>query len=148
MFLPNRTSRPSRHPFPLSQHNSDCDTPIALINATLDWLAASLHDEVDFVVWTGDSARHDIDLAFPRSMPEIFNLNRHLSTRMREIFGKHVPIIPSFGECGVLLRARVAGGPPGDGWRSVRRDGWLTSVGCDAGNNDIYPHNIMFGGEP
>ncbi len=92
--------------------HSDCDTPLSLINATLDWVAANLHDEVDFVVWTGDSARHDIDLAYPRSMPEIFALNRQLSTRIRDIFGKHVPIIPSFG------------------------------------NNDIYPHNIMFGGEP
>jgi len=65
----------------------------------MDWIESNLQDEVDFVVWTGDSARHDIDLAFPRSMPEIFALNKLLSNRIRDIFGKHVPIIPSFGKC-------------------------------------------------
>ncbi|KAL8287125.1 hypothetical protein RQP46_003577 [Phenoliferia psychrophenolica] len=80
-----------------------------LINATFDWLEANFKGEVDFVVWTGDNARHDIDSRVPRSLPEIFDLNRYIAARIRQAFGK-VPVVASIG------------------------------------NNDIYPHNIMFPG--
>lgn len=35
----------------------DCDSPEALIDLTFDWLKKEWVDEIDFVVWTGDSAR-------------------------------------------------------------------------------------------
>lgn len=38
--------------------NSECDSPLTLVNATFDWLGEHFRDEVDFVVWTGDNARH------------------------------------------------------------------------------------------
>ncbi|ORY83472.1 Metallo-dependent phosphatase-like protein [Leucosporidium creatinivorum] len=88
---------------------SDCDAPLTLINATFDWLEEHYKGKVDFVVWTGDNARHDIDTRFPRSLPEILRLNRYIASRMRKTFGK-VPIVTSIG------------------------------------NNDIFPHNIMFAG--
>ncbi|KEI37912.1 uncharacterized protein L969DRAFT_51759 [Mixia osmundae IAM 14324] len=87
---------------------SECDTPWSLLNATFAWLEHWKH-EVDFVVWTGDNARHDIDSQLPRSLPEIIASNHLLADRMRGIFG-HIPIVPSLG------------------------------------NNDIFPHNIMFSG--
>lgn len=37
--------------------NSDCDSPMALVNYTFDWLKKEWADEVDFVIWTGDNAR-------------------------------------------------------------------------------------------
>ncbi|GAA5856121.1 hypothetical protein JCM8547_002989 [Rhodosporidiobolus lusitaniae] len=89
---------------------SDCDSPLTLLNATFDWLEENFKGEVDFVVWTGDNARHDIDTRLPRSMPEIFELNRYILERMRRTFGKDTAIISSIG------------------------------------NNDIYPHNVMFPG--
>ncbi|KAK4051670.1 Endopolyphosphatase [Microbotryomycetes sp. JL221] len=88
---------------------SDCDSPLTLINATFDWLELHFKNKVDFVVWTGDNARHDIDTRFPRSLPEILNLNRYIAGRMRKTFG-HVPVVTSIG------------------------------------NNDVFPHNIMFAG--
>ncbi|KAK4051052.1 Endopolyphosphatase [Microbotryomycetes sp. JL201] len=88
---------------------SDCDSPITLINATFDWLEAHFKGKIDFVVWTGDNARHDIDTRYPRSLPEIVNLNRFIARRMRQTFG-HVPVVTSIG------------------------------------NNDVFPHNIMFAG--
>lgn len=36
---------------------SDCDSPMSLVNLTLDWIKKEWVDEIDFVVWTGDSAR-------------------------------------------------------------------------------------------
>jgi hypothetical protein len=41
----------------LTTHDSDCDSPMALVNMTFDWLKREWADEVDFVVWTGDNAR-------------------------------------------------------------------------------------------
>ncbi|BGP41668.1 Endopolyphosphatase [Rhodotorula kratochvilovae] len=76
---------------------SDCDTPLAFVNATFDWLEEHFKDEVDFVVWTGDNARHDIDSRVPRSLPEIFDLNRYVRDRVRQAFGKDVPIVASIG---------------------------------------------------
>lgn len=80
---------------------SDCDTPLNLVNATFDWFSTHLRDEIDFVVWTGDNARHDIDSGLPRSLPEIFESNRHIATRMREVFGD-IPVVASIGNNGEL----------------------------------------------
>ncbi|GAA5892951.1 hypothetical protein JCM5296_003390 [Sporobolomyces johnsonii] len=88
---------------------TDCDSPLSLVNATFDWLEHHFKGEVDFVVWTGDNARHDIDDRLPRSLPEIFSLNTYIADRIRRTFG-NVPVVASIG------------------------------------NNDIYPHNIMFPG--
>lgn len=34
-----------------------CDSPVGLAKATLNWIKDHHEDEIDFVVWTGDSAR-------------------------------------------------------------------------------------------
>jgi len=44
--------------------------------------------EVDFVIWTGDSARHDNDVNIPRSDSQIFTLNRRITAGMIDVFGK------------------------------------------------------------
>ena len=97
---------------------TDCDSPSSLINATFKWIDDHLKDTVDFVIWTGDSARHDSDLELPRSEKEITRTNEFLIHKFEEVFGTEddpindfsIPIIPSFG------------------------------------NNDIMPHNIMDAG--
>ncbi|KAI5837788.1 Metallo-dependent phosphatase-like protein [Morchella snyderi] len=107
----------------LGAETSDCDTPFTLVNATFKWIEENLKDEVDFVIWTGDSARHDNDANIPRSETQILDLNRRISDSMFAVFGKPdnlgdddptndliVPIIPTLG------------------------------------NNDIFPHNIMTAG--
>jgi endopolyphosphatase len=95
---------------------SDCDSPIALINATFDWINANLKDEVDFVIWTGDSARHDIDEEIPRSPAQVIGTNRLVATKFAETFS----------------------GPSGGGLN--------TPVIPTLGNNDILPHNILLPG--
>ncbi|PGG96062.1 hypothetical protein AJ79_09750 [Helicocarpus griseus UAMH5409] len=94
---------------------SDCDSPLTLVNATLDWIRDNLADSVDFVVWTGDSARHDNDEKIPRTEKEILDMNQLLANQLRDVFSKsdgnkkgiRVPIVPTIG------------------------------------NNDIMPHNIF-----
>lgn len=99
---------------------TDCDSPESLINATFRWINDNLKDTIDFVIWTGDSARHDIDELIPRTEEEVLASNQMLVTKFQEVFGKKdrlgdtdptndfvIPVIPTFG------------------------------------NNDIMPHNIF-----
>ncbi|KAK2045932.1 calcineurin-like phosphoesterase [Colletotrichum somersetense] len=96
---------------------SDCDTPGSLVNATFDWIAANIADDIDFVIWTGDSARHDSDEEIPRNPAQVLGTNRWIADKFVETFGDQkdstrmaVPVIPTFG------------------------------------NNDILPHNILLPG--
>lgn len=87
----------------------------------MDWIKHNIADDVDFVVWTGDSARHDNDEKQPRTQDEIVSQNEFMVEKLTEVFGSgadekdptkafRIPIIPTFG------------------------------------NNDIMPHNILLGG--
>ncbi|KAK1757699.1 hydrolase-like protein [Echria macrotheca] len=95
---------------------SDCDTPFALVNATFDWIAANLKDKIDFVIWTGDSARHDSDEEIPRNQGQVLGTNTWIADKFAELFahpegrGLEIPVVPTFG------------------------------------NNDILPHNILLPG--
>jgi endopolyphosphatase len=87
----------------------------------LEWIKDNLADQIDFVIWTGDSARHDNDEKLPRTQTEIIELNKFMVQGLTNVFGKGdsrggstsdyvVPIVPTFG------------------------------------NNDIMPHNILLAG--
>jgi endopolyphosphatase len=96
---------------------SDCDSPHALVNATFKWIAENVKDMVDFVVWTGDSARHDSDEEIPRRADHVLDSNIWMAEKFVTTFGRTddpkelaIPVIPTFG------------------------------------NNDILPHNILLSG--
>ncbi|KAG6854776.1 hypothetical protein C0991_001203 [Blastosporella zonata] len=77
---------------------SDCDSPFTLTNFTLDYLDKKWASEVDFVIWTGDNARHDNDPKVPRTPDEIYGLNRAMTAKMKEVFtSKGIPVVPSLG---------------------------------------------------
>lgn len=98
---------------------SDCDAPYRLANATLAWLALHWTENAkqqrdvrpfDFVLWTGDSARHEQDMLIPRTADEISASNRDAV----ELFEQHlpgVPIVPNFGNNDVVLHNTMPGGP-------------------------------------
>ncbi|KLJ08342.1 hypothetical protein EMPG_16212 [Blastomyces silverae] len=94
---------------------SNCDSPLTLVNATFAWIQDNLADSIDFVVWTGDSARHDNDEKTPRTEQEILHMNQLLADKFHDIFSKshghkkgmRIPVVPTIG------------------------------------NNDIMPHNIL-----
>ena len=67
---------------------SDCDSPISLINATFDWVRDELKDSIDFVIWTGDSVRHDNDEKIPRNVQQVTQLNQLLVDKFYKVFGK------------------------------------------------------------
>ncbi|KAF2761719.1 Endopolyphosphatase [Pseudovirgaria hyperparasitica] len=100
---------------------SSCDSPISLVNATFDWIDKNIKDEVDFVIWTGDSARHDNDEKLPRSTESVVEQNQLLVAKFLEVFGrKHH-----------------------DGGDDYPRNALEIPVVPNIGNNDILPHNIF-----
>jgi endopolyphosphatase len=92
-----------------------CDTPVVLMNETMEWIRNNLRDKIDFVIWTGDNIRHDNDRKIPRTEMQIFDMNGRVARIFHDIFHgdaldpRHydVPVIPSLG------------------------------------NNDVYPHNLF-----
>jgi endopolyphosphatase len=99
---------------------TDCDTPFTLVNATFDWIEKNLKDDIDFVVWTGDSARHDNDEDYPRSSKQVADLNRYVVDQFVRVFGKTGKIDPK-----------------------NPLDSFVVPIVPTYGNNDILPHNIF-----
>ncbi|EGO01896.1 hypothetical protein SERLA73DRAFT_49578, partial [Serpula lacrymans var. lacrymans S7.3] len=82
---------------------SECDSPLRLTNLTLDFLEKNWSAEIDFVIWTGDSARHDNDRKIPRTTDEIYDSNRAVAKKMSKIFlSKGIPVIPSLAHVRVI----------------------------------------------
>ncbi|TBU49566.1 Metallo-dependent phosphatase-like protein [Dichomitus squalens] len=93
---------------------SDCDAPLSLTNYTLDFLGREWADDIDFVIWTGDSARHDNDRKHPRTTSEIYGLNRAMAKKMEEVFArKGIPVVPTIGNNDVWPHNIMMPGPNG-----------------------------------
>ncbi|KAF9009052.1 Metallo-dependent phosphatase-like protein [Cyathus striatus] len=91
---------------------SDCDSPLRLTNYTLDYLDENWASEIDFVIWTGDNARHDNDRKIPRTPTEIYELNRAVANRMDYVFlRKGIPVVPSLGNNDVWPHNILEPGP-------------------------------------
>ncbi|TFK43522.1 endopolyphosphatase [Crucibulum laeve] len=91
---------------------SECDSPFRLTNFTLDYLETNWANEIDFVIWTGDNARHDNDRKLPRTPAEIYDLNRSVAGKMKKIFTKRgIPVIPSLGNNDVWPHNILEPGP-------------------------------------
>ncbi|KAF8218705.1 endopolyphosphatase [Tricholoma matsutake] len=89
---------------------SKCDSPLVLTNFTLDFLDKHWSSELDFVIWTGDNARHDNDHKLPRTLQEIYDLNRGVAAKMKQIFtNKGIPVVPSLGNNDVWLMIHSQG---------------------------------------
>ncbi|KAL2114443.1 hypothetical protein VUR80DRAFT_7131 [Thermomyces stellatus] len=108
---------------------SGCDSSLSLVNATFDWIAENLKDEVDFVIWTGDSARHDNDESIPRTATEVLRTNQYLVDRMKMIFADDrnpsqlaVPIVPNIGNNDFLPHNILHPGP--NKWLRYYADMW------------------------
>lgn len=91
---------------------SECDAPFRLTNYTLDFIEENWASEIDFVIWTGDNARHDNDRKIPRTPSEIYTLNRSVAERMERIFlHRGIPVIPSLGNNDVWPHNILTPGP-------------------------------------
>ncbi|CAD6886600.1 unnamed protein product [Tilletia laevis] len=111
--------------------DSICDSPPALITGSLRWItenwltvpskgkAAQHHPGVqkehdvgfDFVLVTGDLARHDVDAQqYPRTLPEIYRANRWTMEKIEQAF-PDIPIIPCVGNNDIWPHNIMNSGP-------------------------------------
>ncbi|RKP07477.1 Metallo-dependent phosphatase-like protein, partial [Thamnocephalis sphaerospora] len=109
---------------PLGAQFSDCDSPWILINGTLNWLKQEVQERgIDFIVWTGDSARHE-DKKLPRTIDEVVDSNTRLINAVRTAFPS-IPIVPSLGNNDVHPKDKLGNGPNPmltrllDAWKTV-----------------------------
>ncbi|KAG0167984.1 Endopolyphosphatase [Apophysomyces sp. BC1034] len=78
---------------------TECDAPPQLIDHTINWISHEWKHKIDFVIWTGDNARHDIDGKLPRTRKEILGYNQRLTDTMQQAFtlegiNRTIPIVP------------------------------------------------------
>ncbi|KAL6830608.1 Endopolyphosphatase [Trichoderma sp. SZMC 28015] len=122
---------------------TDCDTPFSLVNATFTWIEENIKDDIDFVIWTGDSARHDSDEQNPRHEPEILRTNRIIADKFVETFsspehGLEIPIVPTFGNNDFLPHNIMLPGP--NKWFATYSDIWRRFI------PEEQRHSFAFGG--
>ncbi|PTB78057.1 Endopolyphosphatase [Trichoderma longibrachiatum ATCC 18648] len=122
---------------------TDCDTPFSLVNATFAWIKENVKDDIDFVIWTGDSARHDSDEQHPRHQPEILRTNRFIADKFVETFSSpggalEIPIVPNFGNNDFLPHNIMLPGP--NKWFTNYSDIWRRFI------PEEQRHSFAFGG--
>jgi len=131
---------------------SQCDSPISLVNKTMEWIEKELKDKIDFVIWTGDSARHDNDEDVPRDRELVLDSNRFMVQKMADVFGKHngdeedddpnndfiIPIIPNFGNNDILPHNIFTKGP--NFWTRTYANIWRQFI------PEIQKHSFEQGG--
>ncbi|KAJ5038586.1 Metallo-dependent phosphatase-like protein [Bipolaris maydis] len=109
-----------------------CDSPFALVNQTFQWIQDNIKDEIDFIIWTGDSARHDNDEEIPRTHNQIVDQNKFMVSKFVEVFGKSspghgsndfvIPIVPTFGNNDIMPHNIFTSGP--NSWTMNYLDIW------------------------
>lgn len=122
---------------------TECDSPWTLADATLEWVAQNVRDTIDFVIWTGDSARHDGDEQLPRNTEQVLGANRRLSDKFVDAFADSngrlmVPIIPTFGNNDFLPHNIMNPGP--NKWLTAYTDIWRRFI------PEEQRHSFEFGG--
>jgi hypothetical protein len=76
---------------------SICDTPQTLLDATFNWMSQNTAD-IDFILYTGDSARHDRDTTVPRQHSEVLSEHKIVVDKVTSTFDvSKVKFIPTFG---------------------------------------------------
>lgn len=87
----------------------------------MEWVKKELKNKIDFVIWTGDSARHDNDDDLPRNADQVVGLNKLMVDKIFETFGKD----------------------NGDEEDDNPNNDYVVPIIPNLGNNDILPHNIF-----
>lgn len=128
---------------------SGCDSPFALVNQTFKWIEENIKDDIDFVIWTGDSARHDNDENIPRTQKQIIQQNEFMVSKFAEVFGHRdhhnrpthefiIPIVPTFGNNDIMPHNIFLSGP--NKWTTKYLDIWRRFI------PEVQRHQFQQGG--
>ncbi|OAD79830.1 secreted endopolyphosphatase [Phycomyces blakesleeanus NRRL 1555(-)] len=76
---------------------TDCDSPTSLVQASFDFMKQSLSD-VDFVIYTGDTARHDRDDSLKITDKDILEEHTVVTQYFKDTYNiPAIPFIPTIG---------------------------------------------------
>ncbi|KAF1837554.1 Endopolyphosphatase [Decorospora gaudefroyi] len=113
-----------------------CDSPFALVNQTFKWIKDNIKDDIDFVIWTGDSARHDNDDELPRTQKQVIQQNEYMVSKFAEVFGQDhhghgtggfaIPVVPTFGNNDIMPHNIFTSGP--NRWTIKYLDIWRSFI--------------------
>lgn len=122
---------------------TDCDSPLSLVNATFDWIREHVKDDIDFIIWTGDTARHDSDEKNPRDTDSVFRTNRLVADSFVDAIAGEggrldVPIVPTFGNNDFLPHNIFYPGP--NKWLHAYSDIWRRFI------PEAQRHSFEYGG--
>jgi len=121
---------------------TDCDSPFSLVDATFDWINKHVKDDIDFVVWTGDTARHDSDEKNPRNSEQVLSTNRMVAKKFIKTFSTDgrldIPVVPTFGNNDFLPHNIFYPGP--NKWLRSYADIWKRFI------PEAQRHSFEFGG--
>ncbi|KAI7871584.1 Metallo-dependent phosphatase-like protein [Spinellus fusiger] len=74
-----------------------CDSPASLVQASFDFMKKTMTD-IDFIIYTGDTARHDRDNAMPRTDDDVLSEHAAVTKYFQDTFNiNNVPLIPTIG---------------------------------------------------
>ena len=107
------------------------------MNETFKWIKDNIKDDIDFVIWTGDSARHDNDEKHARTQEQIIEQNEYLVDKFAEVFGVSdedrrgtndyvIPIVPTFGNNDIMPHNIFLQGP--NKWTMKYMDIWRSFI--------------------
>ncbi|KKA30197.1 hypothetical protein TD95_001920 [Thielaviopsis punctulata] len=122
---------------------SDCDSPVRLVDSVFAWIKENVKDSIDFVIWTGDSARHDSDETIPRNASQVLGSNKLMVKKMIKLFSDDngkltVPIIPSLGNNDILPHNILMPAP--NKWLRTYTNVWKSFI------PESQLHSFEFGG--
>ncbi|KAJ3056022.1 Endopolyphosphatase [Rhizophlyctis rosea] len=76
----------------------DCDSPVELVDAAFDFMKRNFSDEIDFVIYTGDTARHDRDAVKPRTEFDVLADHAAILNHLTKSFDtSKIRIFPTIG---------------------------------------------------
>ncbi|KAG2184407.1 hypothetical protein INT43_000316, partial [Umbelopsis isabellina] len=77
---------------------SQCDTPVPLVDSTFDYLKTSTFQDVDFIIYTGDTAPHKRDDKIDVSDADVLSAHKNIISRFDDAFDlKEKTLIPCIG---------------------------------------------------
>ncbi|KAI9482810.1 MAG: Metallo-dependent phosphatase-like protein [Benjaminiella poitrasii] len=75
---------------------TDCDSPKALVDATFSFLKEEVKN-VDFILYTGDTVRHDRDDDLPRTDTQVLDGHKSVIKYIQKSYTKSTPFVPTIG---------------------------------------------------
>ncbi|KAI8584784.1 hypothetical protein K450DRAFT_4839 [Umbelopsis ramanniana AG] len=77
---------------------SDCDSPVSLVDSVFDFMKGAAFQDVDFIVYTGDTARHDRDSKLKRTDSDILAAHKKVLSYFSKTFDMNkVTLLPTLG---------------------------------------------------